>query len=247
MSEIPTSLAQLPPQQIPPQQFHNPSLPLPTQHQTINFDPKQPVETQSCLQTADLRQYLDSHGQNNMSIIIRHAKVVQKSYGTEKRFFCPPPIVKLIGEGWKRKDKNNSRTNENLNEFHAWIRIGAPQDRQLAGDGFETNMLNGNATENGHSSQNPQNPAQNSLQNPNFSTPHPPSFPFNHPTPQSHGFPPFGHHPTHFPLPYPPGNPHHHPHHLNPHHQTLANNNTASAPFEPQQLHSGEFQFQTVS
>ena len=151
MSELPTPLSH--PPVHPPTTTHNThsSHLLPFHQPPLNqqptapthFDPKLPVETQSCLHAADLRQYLDSHGQNNMSIVIRHAKVVQKSYGTEKRFFCPPPIVKLIGEGWKRKDKNNSRTGENLNEFHAWIRIGAPQDRQLTGDGFDTSLVQG--------------------------------------------------------------------------------------------------------
>uniref|UniRef100_A0A8C1KZ30 Recombining binding protein suppressor of hairless-like protein n=2 Tax=Cyprinus carpio TaxID=7962 RepID=A0A8C1KZ30_CYPCA len=65
--------------------------------QDQNFSPLPKVTRDS------VRQYLQFSP--DQSVIILHAKVAQKSYGNEKRFFCPPPCVYLSGHGWKLRQE----------------------------------------------------------------------------------------------------------------------------------------------
>lgn len=62
--------------------------------------------TSSDLQTF-IRPYLDQYvrTQNRLAfgertVIVMSSKVAQKSYGTEKRFLCPPPTAIMIGNSW---------------------------------------------------------------------------------------------------------------------------------------------------
>ncbi|KAI0348389.1 hypothetical protein BDW22DRAFT_1424569 [Trametopsis cervina] len=44
------------------------------------------------------------------TVLCLHAAVAQKSYGTEKRFLCPPPVVHIEGPLWNMKQQQLSMT-----------------------------------------------------------------------------------------------------------------------------------------
>lgn len=105
-------------------QGQTPPSPLPTPSPPNHDERHRSSRRDQRLTRDGMRRYI--RDKSDMKIVILHAKVAQKSYGNEKRFFCPPPCIYLLGEGWakRREDMTRNGESEQNSQVCAYIGIG---------------------------------------------------------------------------------------------------------------------------
>lgn len=103
---------------------HAPPSPLPTPPPPMDDRHRYIRGGEQRLSREAMRKYIRE--KDDLKIIILHAKVAQKSYGNEKRFFCPPPCIYLLGDGWAKRQEQMVRDGESEqgSQLCAFIGIG---------------------------------------------------------------------------------------------------------------------------
>ncbi|CAD6197880.1 unnamed protein product [Caenorhabditis auriculariae] len=121
---------------------------------------QQIISQQSQQLTAEkMLEFLAKPEELNCTVSVFHAKVAQKSYGNEKRFFCPPPCIYLMGKGWERKKEKTGSLYKTMKqkilmdmppeqehihdqqstELIAYIGIGSPSEQERQQLDFSSN------------------------------------------------------------------------------------------------------------
>lgn len=99
---------------LPPQQHEN-GVQLVSQSPSAkrkHEDPPESDETQNKIRRV-VRDHVSHDPARVMpmtTVVCLHAAVAQKSYGSEKRFLCPPPVVHIEGPMWQMRNQQLSMT-----------------------------------------------------------------------------------------------------------------------------------------